>query len=83
MSEEQKASILAKIGNAIRDLLNHLNVVGSVFLAYALANPTAATELLNLLPADLKKPAVLLLPAAWFVLVQYAKGRAIKKAQQG
>jgi hypothetical protein len=78
MSEEP--SILSKIGGAVRDLLNHLNMLGSILLAYALANPTAATELLNLLPADLKKPAVLLLPAAWFILVQYAKGRAIKKA---
>jgi hypothetical protein len=43
-------------------------------------NPTAASDLLNLLPANLKTPAALMLPALWFGVVQFAKARAIKKA---
>jgi hypothetical protein len=62
-------------------LLNNLNAIGSLILAYALANPTVASELLNLLPPELKKGAVLGIPLLWFGLVQFAKARAIKKAK--
>lgn len=62
------------------DLLNWLNGLGSVLLAYALVNPSAASDLLNLLPEKLKTPAALMAPALWFMLVQFAKARALKKA---
>jgi hypothetical protein len=61
-------------------LLTKLNALGSVLLAYALLNPSAATELLNLLPANMRTGAALVIPLGWFLLVQYAKARAIKKA---
>lgn len=64
----------------LTDLLNWLNGLGSVLLAYAMLNPTAGSDLINLLPANLKTPAALMLPGAWFLFVQFAKARAIKKA---
>jgi hypothetical protein len=60
-------------------LLTKLNALGSILLAYALLNPTAASELLNLLPAQWRTGAALVIPLAWFLLVQYAKARAIRK----
>jgi hypothetical protein len=73
-------NVWLKIKEARGFLLTKLNAIGSILLAYALLNPTAANDLLNLLPEKLKVPAALGAPAAWFVLVQYAKARAIKKA---
>jgi hypothetical protein len=67
------------IRRAISDALNWLNGVGSIVLAYALLNPNAASELINLLPAKFHTPVALMLPAAWFMLVQYAKAKAITK----
>lgn len=60
-------------------LLTKLNMLGSLLLAYALANPSAVTELIALLPPSLRvwAPAAAI---AWFVLVQVAKASAIKKA---
>lgn len=75
-------SMKARVLAALKSLHGWLNTLGSIMLAYALANPTAATELLNLLPANLKTPVVLGAPALWFCLVAYAKARAIKKASQ-
>jgi hypothetical protein len=72
-------SLIQKAQVAWGFLLTKLNALGSILLAYALLNPTAASDLLNLLPASLKVPAALAMPAAWFVLVQYAKAKAIKK----
>lgn len=63
------------------DLLNWLNGVGSVVLAYALLNPSAASDFLSVLPDRLKTPAALMLPTAWFLLVQYGKMRAIRKGE--
>lgn len=60
-------------------LINKLNALGSILLAYALLNPTAASDLLNLLPPKLKTPFALAIPALWFCLVQYAKVKALKK----
>ena len=68
------------IRKALSDVLNWLNSIGSVLLAYALLNPTAGSDFLNLLPEKLKTPAALMLPTLWFCLVQYGKMRAIKKA---
>jgi hypothetical protein len=59
-------------------LLTKLNALGSILLAYALLNPGAASELLNLLPANMRTGAALAIPALWFVVVQYAKVRAVK-----
>jgi hypothetical protein len=72
--------MIQRVRDAWSFLLTKLNALGSVLLAYALLNPTAASDLLNLLPANLKVPAALALPALWFMFVQYAKAKAIKKA---
>jgi hypothetical protein len=63
----------------LTDILNWLNGVGSIILAYALLNPNAAAEFLNVLPKKLQTPTALMLPAAWFIIVQFAKARSIKK----
>lgn len=70
---------MTKIREAWGYLLTKLNALGSIVLAYALLNPSAASDLLNLLPDKAKIPAALAAPAAWFLLVQYAKAKAIKK----
>lgn len=61
-------------------LLTKLNALGSILLAYALLNPSAASDLLNLLPPNMQTGAALAIPVLWFALVQYAKMKAIKKA---
>ncbi len=72
--------IIAKLREGWTYLLTRLNALGSILLAYALLNPTAMSELVALLPPSFKIPAALALPMLWFVLVQYAKARAIKNA---
>jgi hypothetical protein len=72
--------MIAKLRTAWSFLLTKLNALGSILLAYALLNPTAATEGLALLPPSLRTPVAMALPALWFVLVQYAKAKAIKRA---
>jgi hypothetical protein len=62
-------------------MLTKLNALGSILFAYALLNPDAASELLNLLPPSMKTPVAVALPVAWFALVQFAKARAIKAGQ--
>jgi hypothetical protein len=82
MSEEQAVSIaelLGKIKAALTSALNYLNLLGSVVFAYALANPSAATELVMLLPESLR-PYAPVAAVGWFIVVQIAKMRAIKKA---
>lgn len=74
-------SPLGKLGRALKDLFNNLNALGAVVLAYALMNPQAASELIALLPEPYR-PYAPMLALGWFVVVQYAKGRAIKKAGQ-
>ncbi len=63
---------------SFRYLLTKLNALGSLLLAYAMLNPSAMSELVALLPPSLKIPAALALPALWFVIVQWAKVRAVK-----
>ena len=70
---------MSRVRRALADLLNWLNGIGSVVLAYAMLNPTAASDFLNVLPDKLKTPVALMLPAIWFVVVQYAKARAVAK----
>ena len=70
--------LIARLRMAWSFLLTKLNALGSVLLAYALLNPTAATEGLALLPAGARTPIALALPILWFALVQYAKAKAIK-----
>jgi hypothetical protein len=73
--------VLDKAWKALKSFHGWLNAIGSVVLAYALANPNAFTELKALLPQELQPwaPAAAL---AWFALVQLAKARAIKKAAE-
>lgn len=73
--------MFAKLREYWSYLLTKLNAVGSLVFAYALLNPSAASDLLNLLPPKLKTPVALAVPALWFMLVQYAKMKALKKAQ--
>jgi hypothetical protein len=72
-------SIIQKVRNAWSYLLTKLNALGSILLAYALLNPDAANELLGVLPEKLRTPAALMIPAAWFLIVQYAKVRDLRK----
>ena len=72
--------MIAKLRAHLANLLTWLNYAGSILLAYALANPGAAGELIGLLPASLR-PYAPLLALGWFALVQYAKARAIAKAR--
>jgi hypothetical protein len=65
------------IRNHLRSLLSWLNMIGSVLLAYALANPGAAAELRGMLPPSLQ-PYAPMLAIGWFFVVQYARARAIK-----
>lgn len=65
---------------ALTDLLNWLNGIGTMLLAYALLNPDAANEFLAVLPSKFRTPTALMIPAAWWLVVQYGKARAIKKS---
>ncbi len=75
------ADAWAKVKAAFTSFLNYLNVLGSVLLAYALANPAAFYEVRDMLPASVQ-PYAPLIALGWFGLVQIAKMNAIKKAQQ-
>ena len=82
MSEEQAVSIAeawGKVKSALTSLLNYLNLLGSVLLAYALANPSAASEAVQVLPENWR-PYAPLFAGVWFAIVQFAKMNAIKKA---
>jgi hypothetical protein len=74
-------SLFAKLREGWSFLLTKLNALGSILLAYALLNPSAASELIAMLPEKLKTPVALAIPTLWFCLVQYGKMRAIKKAE--
>ena len=73
--------MLAKLRAHLTSLLTWLNYLGSVLLAYALANPGAAAELKGLLPVSLQ-PYAPALALGWFFLIQYAKAQAIAKARR-
>jgi hypothetical protein len=68
--------LLARIRAHLTSLLTWLNTLGSIVIAYALAYPNAAGELVALLPASLR-PYAPALAIGWFMLVQYAKARAL------
>jgi hypothetical protein len=72
--------MIERIKSALRSLFNWLNVWGAVLLAYALQNQTVVSELLPFLPPPLK-PWAPTIALAWWALVQFAKARALKKAQ--
>jgi pheromone shutdown protein TraB len=61
-------------------LLTKLNAIGSLLLGFALLYPGVIGELKELAPAWLQ-PFVPGLAVGWFMLVQYAKMRALKKAE--
>lgn len=69
-----------RVRSAVLSLFNTLNALGAVVLAYALANPTAASDLVKMMPEQYR-PYAPLAALAWFVVVQMAKMSAIKKAQ--
>jgi hypothetical protein len=69
----------ARVKSAVLSVFNSLNALGAIVLAYALANPTAATELVQMLPEQYR-PFAPLAALAWFIVVQVAKMSAIKKA---
>lgn len=71
--------MFAKVREAWSFLLTKLNALGSILLGYALLNPSAATDLLALLPAEYRTGAAIAIPALWFMLVQAAKVRDLKK----
>jgi hypothetical protein len=78
---DETVDVAAKVKAAIFSILNQLNVLGSILLAYALANPNAFAELKGMLPAS-AQPYAPLLALIWFGVVQLAKMNAIKKAAQ-
>jgi len=71
----------SRFRRAIKSLHGWLNAIGSLLLAYALANPSAFAEARALLPAPIQ-PYAPALALGWFLLVQAAKMSAIKKAQE-
>lgn len=73
--------ILAKAKAELLDLVTLLNTFGSTVLAYALQNQGAANEALAFIPPTIRPIAALVLPGAWWLLVQFAKARVIRKAQ--
>ena len=73
--------MIQRLRTAWSFLLTKLNAIGSILLAYALLNPTAASDLINLLPPKLKTPVALGAPCLWFMLVQWAKVKAMRKAE--
>lgn len=77
--QQQKAATQSRIVAALTSSLNYLNTLGSILLAYALANPNAFGEMREMLPEGVR-PYAPLLALAWFALVQLAKMNAIKKA---
>lgn len=72
--------MLAKLRAHLASLLTVLNYGGSILLAYALANPNAAADLIALLPPALR-PYAPLLAIGWFGVVQLAKAQALAKAK--
>lgn len=73
------ADLSAKLKSALLSFFNALNALGSVFLAYALAYPTAFAEVKDMLP-EAVQPYAPALALGWFAVVQMAKMSAIKKA---
>ena len=78
MSEEV-VDAWAKVKAAVLSVFNSLNALGAIVLAYALANPHAATELVAMMPEHYR-PFAPLAALGWFLIVQLAKMNAIKKA---
>ena len=76
---EEKRPLAVRIRSALLSLFNQLNALGSLLLAYALANPSAFSELRDMLPVALQ-PFAPFAALGWFLLVQIAKARAIQKA---
>lgn len=83
MVDENKrlAELLVQARAAALHFLNQLNLIGSAVLAYVLAYPDAFAELRDILPEPIR-PFAPALAIAWFLLVQFAKARAVaaKKA---
>lgn len=69
--------MIAKLRAHLASLPTFLNYLGSILLAYALANPGAFAELKALLPPPLQ-PYAPMAALAWFLFVQYAKARALR-----
>ena len=72
--------MLKKLREAWSFLLTKLNAIGSLLLAYALLYPGALAELKALAPPWLQ-PFIPALALGWFMLVQIAKAKAMKKAE--
>jgi hypothetical protein len=71
--------MIAKLRDGWSYLLTKLNAIGSLLLAFALIYPDALGELKALAPVPLQ-PFIPGLALGWFMLVQVAKAKAIKKA---
>jgi hypothetical protein len=71
--------MIGRLRSHLGSLLTALNYLGSILLAYALANPAVATELVAMLPPTLR-PYAPVLAIGWFAIVQYAKMKALAKA---
>lgn len=74
--------MIAKLRAHLASLLTWLNYLGSILLAYALANPGIMAELKALLPPPLQ-PWAPTLALVWFGIVQWAKMRALRSKPAG
>jgi hypothetical protein len=72
--------MIRKLRDAWSLLLTKLNAIGSLLLGFALLYPGVIGELKALAPEWLQ-PFVPGLAVAWFMLVQVAKAKAMKKAE--
>lgn len=73
-------NIIRKARDGWSYLLTKLNAIGSLLLGFALLYPGVIGELKALAPEWLQ-PFIPGLAVGWFMLVQIAKGKALKKAE--
>lgn len=79
LTEFTPAALLARFNRIRKEVVTKLNAIGALLALYALSNPDINESVLGSLPSDFQKVATVLLPLAWFWLVQ--KGKEIDKAK--
>ena len=73
------ANIWQRLNRIRKELVTQLNAIGALLALYALANHDVHEKLLGFVPEEHRKLAAIILPIAWFWLVQ--KGKEIDKAR--
>lgn len=73
-------NLVDRLNKLRKEMVTRLNMLGALLALYALANPTINEKVLGFIPeGGLRETASILLPIAWFWLVQ--KGKEIDKAK--